>query len=86
MQTQFSQSTTFAHFTLLFIKIANQKLPVMCCIIKQKYHKLVAQLEECLVTSGYPDGSSSGGPGSNPGENENFWKIPRITRDATTLA
>jgi len=28
-----------------------------------------------LVTSGYPDGSSSGGPG----ENENFWKIPRIT-------
>jgi len=23
---------------------------------------------------GYPDGSSSGGPGSNPGENENFWK------------
>ena len=39
----------------------------------------VAQLVECLVTSGYPDGSSSGGPGSNPGENENFWKIPRIT-------
>ena len=24
--------------------------------------------------------------GSNPGENENFWKIPRITWDATTLA
>jgi len=46
----------------------------------------VAQLVECLVTSGYPDGSSSGGPGSNPCENENFWKIPRITRDATTLA
>ena len=46
----------------------------------------VAQLVECLVTSGYPDGSSSGGPGSNPGENENFWKIPRITWDATTLA
>ena len=39
----------------------------------------VAQLVECLVTSGYPDGSSSGGPGSYPGENENFWKIPRIT-------
>jgi len=31
---------------------------------------------------GYPDGSSSGGPDSNPGEKENFWKIPR---DATTL-
>jgi len=46
----------------------------------------VAQLVKCLVTSGYPDGSSSGGPGSNPGENENFWKIPRITWDATTLA
>ena len=43
-----------------------------------KYY-LVAQLVECLVTSGYPNGSSSGGPGSNPGENENFWKIPRIT-------
>ena len=41
---------------------------------------------KCLVTSGYPDGSSSGGPGSNPRENENFWKIPRITWDATTLA
>jgi len=38
-------------------------------------HLRVAQLVECLVTSGYPDGSSSGGPG----ENENFWKIPRIT-------
>ena len=46
----------------------------------------VAQLVKCLVTSGYPDGSSSGGPGSNPGEKENFWKIPRITWDATTLA
>ena len=32
----------------------------------------VAQLVKCLVTSGYPDGSSSGGPGSNPGEDENF--------------
>jgi len=32
----------------------------------------LAQLVKCLVTSGYPDGSSSGGPGSNPGENENF--------------
>jgi len=40
---------------------------------------VVAQLVKCLVTSGYPDGSSSGGPGSNPGENENFWKILRIT-------
>ena len=32
----------------------------------------VAQLVKCLVTSGYPDGLSSGGPGSNPGEDENF--------------
>ena len=32
----------------------------------------VAQLVKCLVTSGYPDGSSSGGPGSNPGKNKNF--------------
>ena len=40
---------------------------------------LPAQLVKCLVTSGYPDGSSSGGPGSNPGENENFGKIPRTT-------
>ena len=28
----------------------------------------VAHLVKCLVTNGYPDGSSSGGPGSNPGE------------------
>ena len=32
----------------------------------------VAQLVKCLVTSGYPDGSSSGGP-------ERAWKVERLT-------
>jgi len=40
---------------------------------------LQTKFEMSSFTSGYPDGSSSGGPGSNPGENENYWKIPRIT-------
>ena len=46
-----------------------------CKILFQFHYRMgcrVAQLVKCLVTSGYPDGSSSGGPGSNPGEDENF--------------
>ena len=41
-------------------------------ILQYSFIHLVFNFVKCLVTSGYPDGSSSGGPGSNPGEDENF--------------
>ena len=40
---------------------------------------------KCLATSGYPDGSISGGPGFKSWWKREFWEIPIITWDATTL-
>ena len=60
------------------VKSFRLELDLVYQIIKEYSHLTesggcrVAQLVKCLVTSGYPDGSSSGGPGSNPGEDENF--------------